>query len=118
MITTAQEKELTHGLHLLRLAKQGDAGEQNNAIRKLKQFIADKNISVEQLNGFDKKTASGFRLEYEDKVFYNTDDLLAWMKQQSVKAQLRALFLISWKVIHNRFTTPDNKNIILKSKTR
>jgi len=105
MITKEQEDILSKGLKFKRLAEGGDFGEAASAQRKFIGYLFDFDLTIEQINEFEKNTLSGFRLEYEGKVFFTHEELLKWVGKKPLKKQIVILYRITKQLIKQRFFT-------------
>jgi hypothetical protein len=107
MITTDKEAVLKTGLAIKKLALQGIDGERNAAENRLHFFLEKFDITIKEINDFEIKISSGYRIEYLKNVFYDGDDLIDYLKTQSFRKQADAFFSILIQLIQKRFF---NKN--------
>jgi hypothetical protein len=103
MISTDKEAVLKTGLAIKKLAMQGIDGERNAAENRLHFFMEKFDITLQEINEFEIKISSGYRIEYLKNVFYNGDDLIDYLKTKSFKEQANAFFSILIQLIQKRF---------------
>lgn len=109
MTTTDQEKVFKTGLKIKALALEGIDGEMNAAKNRLHFYLEKFEITLKELNDFEVKISSGFRIEYLENVFYNQEDLIEYLKTQPLPKQAEAFFTILFPLIKNRFFKKEAK---------
>jgi len=103
MITKDKEAVLKTGLKIKALALQGIDGEMNAAKNRLHFYLERFEITIKELNEFETKISSGYRLEYLNNVFYNEDELIEYLKTKSFREKVEAFFSILIQLIRMRF---------------
>lgn len=103
MISIEKEAVLKTGLGIKKLVLQGVDGERIAAENLLHFHLRKFRITLDEINEYEKKIASGYRIVYLNQVFYSGDDLIDYLKTKDFSQQAHAFFTILFQLIQKRF---------------